>query len=171
MGEEERRPQGETAPEYPRAQGARAIVLHGDGRVLLVKHSHKETGREYWTLPGGGALPGEVLAQCAVRETMEETGLKVDAERLVYLGDETHASDASRLVTPYFLCRITGGELRTGSDPEMGQGQQYLVDARLFTREEVAALPEVYPRVLRDELWKSLSSGFRDHDPYRVFPF
>jgi 8-oxo-dGTP diphosphatase len=171
MSREGIRPQRKTEAEFPRAGGARAIVLDGDGRLLLVKHSHKKTGHKYWTLPGGGALRGEVLAHCAVRETMEETGLEVEVERLVYLGDEVDASDAGRLVTPYFLCRITGGALRTGSDPDVAPDQQYLVDARLFTREEVAALPEVYPLVLRDEFWESLGSGFMDHDPYRVYPF
>lgn len=48
-----------------------AIVLSGDGRVLL--HKHKRLG--IWLQPGGHADPGESAADAAVRETLEETGL------------------------------------------------------------------------------------------------
>jgi 8-oxo-dGTP pyrophosphatase MutT (NUDIX family) len=48
-----------------------AIVLDGDGRVLL--HRHKRLGR--WLQPGGHLDPGESPAVAAVRETWEETGL------------------------------------------------------------------------------------------------
>jgi 8-oxo-dGTP pyrophosphatase MutT (NUDIX family) len=48
-----------------------AIVVDGDGRVLL--HRHKRLGR--WLQPGGHLDPGEHPADAAVRETREETGL------------------------------------------------------------------------------------------------
>lgn len=48
-----------------------AIVLDGDGRVLL--HRHKRLG--IWLQPGGHVDPGETVAQGAIRETREETGL------------------------------------------------------------------------------------------------
>ena len=49
-----------------------AIVLDGDGRVLL--HRHKRLG--IWLQPGGHVDPGETVAAGAVRETREETGLE-----------------------------------------------------------------------------------------------
>ncbi|MFA9428747.1 NUDIX hydrolase [Egicoccus sp. AB-alg2] len=48
-----------------------AIVLDAGGRVLL--HRHKRLG--IWLQPGGHVDPGESVAQAAVRETREETGL------------------------------------------------------------------------------------------------
>ncbi|GGI04635.1 NUDIX hydrolase [Egicoccus halophilus] len=48
-----------------------AIVLDADGRVLL--HRHKRLG--VWLQPGGHVDPGESVADGAVRETREETGL------------------------------------------------------------------------------------------------
>jgi len=48
-----------------------AVVLDGRGRVLL--HRHKRLG--IWLQPGGHVDPGESVAQGAVRETREETGL------------------------------------------------------------------------------------------------
>lgn len=48
-----------------------AIVLDDRGRVLL--HRHKRLG--IWLQPGGHVDPGESVAQGAIRETREETGL------------------------------------------------------------------------------------------------
>lgn len=51
-----------------------AIVLDDDGRILL--HRHKRLG--IWLQPGGHVDPGETVAQGAIRETREETGLDAD---------------------------------------------------------------------------------------------
>jgi 8-oxo-dGTP pyrophosphatase MutT (NUDIX family) len=64
------RPLDETAD--PSHVTGSAIVLDGDGRVLL--HRHKRLG--IWLQPGGHVDPGETVAQGAVRETREETGLE-----------------------------------------------------------------------------------------------
>jgi ADP-ribose pyrophosphatase YjhB (NUDIX family) len=59
--------------------GAAAVVLDGQGRVLLVKHSY---GPLNWELPGGAAEPDESITETALREVREETVLRVAAGRL-----------------------------------------------------------------------------------------
>lgn len=49
-----------------------AIVRDAGGRVVL--HRHKRLG--IWLQPGGHLDPGESPAEAAVRETLEETGLR-----------------------------------------------------------------------------------------------
>lgn len=51
---------------------ASAVVLGGDGRVLL--HRHKRLG--IWLQPGGHVDPGESCEQAALREVGEETGIE-----------------------------------------------------------------------------------------------
>lgn len=48
-----------------------AIVVDGDGRVVL--HRHKRLG--IWLQPGGHVDPGETCEEAALREVAEETGL------------------------------------------------------------------------------------------------
>lgn len=53
-----------------------AVVLRGDGAVLLVRRAHPPLAGS-WTLPGGKVEPGESLEDAVVRELREETGLAV----------------------------------------------------------------------------------------------
>jgi 8-oxo-dGTP pyrophosphatase MutT (NUDIX family) len=50
---------------------ANVIVVHDAGELLLI---HR-TDNDNWSLPGGAQDLGESLPQCAVRETLEETGV------------------------------------------------------------------------------------------------
>ena len=59
--------------------GAAAVITDERGYVLLVKHSY---GKLNWEIPGGAAEANETVADTAVREVREETGLVVIAERL-----------------------------------------------------------------------------------------
>lgn len=72
---------GDRAAE-PRVS-ARAVVVDGEGRVLLVRHS--DNGRAFHVLPGGRVEPGETAAEAACREVHEETGLRVDIGDLLWV--------------------------------------------------------------------------------------
>lgn len=61
-----------------------ALVFESD-RILLVKHVDPETGYTWWVTPGGRLKESETIFECAERETMEETSLRVRAGRIVYL--------------------------------------------------------------------------------------
>jgi len=53
--------------------GARAVILDGEGRVFLVKHSYVSG----WHLPGGGVESGETLVAALERELREEGNIEL----------------------------------------------------------------------------------------------
>src|SRR6266567_5425680 len=55
--------------------GVRALVIDGEGRVFLVKHSYVSG----WHLPGGGVEAGETLSEALARELQEEGNIEVTA--------------------------------------------------------------------------------------------
>jgi ADP-ribose pyrophosphatase YjhB (NUDIX family) len=58
--------------------GVNIAIIHS-GQILLIKREDFEV----WGLPGGHVDPGESVAQAAVREAWEETGLEVELTKLV----------------------------------------------------------------------------------------
>jgi ADP-ribose pyrophosphatase YjhB (NUDIX family) len=84
------------------------VAIIDDGKVLLTRREDFEV----WCLPGGGMEDGETLAEGAIREAKEETGLDVQLTRLVgvysRLGGgmrDTHAV--------LYAAKPIGGELKT----------------------------------------------------------
>lgn len=59
----------------PVTLGTRALVIDGQGRVFLVKHSYVEG----WHLPGGGVETGETIQESLARELAEEGNIRLTA--------------------------------------------------------------------------------------------
>ena len=63
---------------------ARAFVLDGERRVLLLRWQHPLTGEVWWITPGGRIDEGENAPAAIRRELVEEIGLDVDPGRVVW---------------------------------------------------------------------------------------
>ena len=59
----------------PATLGVRALVIDGQGRVFLVKHSYVDG----WHLPGGGVETGETMLEALARELVEEGNILLSA--------------------------------------------------------------------------------------------
>lgn len=106
---------------YRNPAPAAGIVLVEDGAVLLVQRKF-EPRVGMWTLPAGFVEYDEHVADCAVRETKEETNLDVTLDGLfgVYMAMD---DPRVRVVLLLYRGKRAGGELRAGDDA---------MDARFF---------------------------------------
>ncbi|MGV9938868.1 NUDIX hydrolase [Streptomyces sp. NPDC003401] len=94
---------------------AAAIVVH-EGRVLMVRRRVSE-GQLSWQFPAGEVEPGEEREAAAVREIQEETGLTVEAVKL--LGERVHPK-TGRLMS-YTACRILSGTAHVADTEELAE--------------------------------------------------
>ncbi|HUV43894.1 MAG TPA: NUDIX hydrolase [Dehalococcoidales bacterium] len=110
--------------------GRAQCIVHRENRLLMVKH--RQDGKEWWCLPGGGIEQGETPVEAAVRELREECGV------VGTIVPEVSAFASSPQVSYYtFLVDIGNQEPRLGTDPEFGGESQLLVEVKWLTLAEV----------------------------------
>jgi ADP-ribose pyrophosphatase YjhB (NUDIX family) len=129
------------------------VITEGD-RILLTKREDFEV----WCLPGGAVDPCESVAQAAIREAREETGLEVELTRLI--GIYSRPSWNAHSVA--FLARPIGGSLQ----PQVGE----VLDAGFFDASDLPApLIAWHRQPIRDTLGGVGGSATSTWD--QVWPF
>ena len=150
--------------------GVRVFVMDELQRVLLVKSNYEKRSKqdEFWVAPGGGIDFGEFSIDAGIREVHEETGINAEITHLLWTVEEK-LPDGSMNYANYFLGRAVSGTLKVGTDPELPDDEQVLLDAAFFSRDQVLTLWRVYPEVLLDEFWDILND-LPTYDVYRMRP-
>jgi 8-oxo-dGTP diphosphatase len=97
-----------------------------DGKTLMVRIRPGTTSEPFWALPGGGVELGETLEEALKREFREETGLEVEVGALVDVGEFIRLPWHAVEVT--YDVRRVGGHLRLGSDPELPEDRQMILE-------------------------------------------
>ncbi|MEJ2209867.1 MAG: NUDIX domain-containing protein [Anaerolineae bacterium] len=130
---------------------AAALVVR-EGQLLLVNHA--EAGRyDFWLPPGGRLQGAESIPDCARRETLEETGLRIEPGHILYV--QEFSEPGYHFVKFFLTCASFEGELTLDNREP---GEEFLVDARFFSREGVQGM-EVYPAILKGQFWADLEAG------------
>ncbi|MCL5730351.1 MAG: NUDIX domain-containing protein [Candidatus Pacearchaeota archaeon] len=87
------------------------VIIKRDGRILLGKRKGSH-GAGTWSFPGGKPNSFESIENCAIRETREETGLRVildKMQRRLFTEDFFYDEDF-HYITHYVEARHAGGE-------------------------------------------------------------
>jgi NADH pyrophosphatase NudC (nudix superfamily) len=100
-------------------------LVECNGLLLLCRRAHApSSGR--WTVPGGFLEGGETLEGAAIRETLEETGVKIDSARL----------DLHIISSVPWMNEVYVGFRASVTDPRISIGPECL-DARFFQENEI----------------------------------
>lgn len=132
---------------------ARGIVVHA-GQLLLMERWR--AGRHYFSIPGGGIEPGETPEETVVREILEETGVRVTAERQVL---EMRDGETCHYI---FICSYKSGQ------PALAANSPEALEADANNRYKPGWVPLkrvkdvslVYWEPLRQPLLDGLQKGF-----------
>lgn len=104
--------------EYTVGVGIGVMLLHNQHVLLGKRHAENASiGAGTWSLPGGKLAFGEEFVQCAYRETLEESGIAVDTDRLQMLSVANDVIEGTHFVTIGYLCTAFEGE-PTVKEPE-----------------------------------------------------
>lgn len=87
------------------------VAVVKDSKVLLGKRKNAH-GEGTWSFPGGHLEYKESWEDCAIRETLEETGLSIKNVRFGTVTNDVFHSEQKHYVTIIMLSDYQSGELR-----------------------------------------------------------
>ncbi len=111
--------------------GVTAVVINDHAEILL--QLRRDTGT--WAPPSGSVDPGETIAECAIREVLEETGITILPEAVVAVLSGTAYNvtypngDKLATVTTVFRCRPMDDSAPRVNDDESQAIRYFRCDA------------------------------------------
>ncbi len=145
-------------------------IVQKDNKVLLVQITYGPN-KGMWMLPGGYLDAGESLAEAAIREVKEETGLDVEPKRIVGIRDGVRQKESGLESNLYvvFEMKLVGGTL-AADEEEVSAAAFHNVEDILMSDQVV----ELSKTMIKSS--QNLASGLNSsqdqivvNDKYRVY--
>jgi 8-oxo-dGTP diphosphatase len=92
------------------------VCLIKDGKVLLGKRTNAH-GDGSWSFPGGHLEMYETWENCAEREVLEETDLKIKNTRFADVTNDIFPEEEKHYITLFIIADYDSGQLKT-MEPE-----------------------------------------------------
>ncbi len=87
------------------------VIIIKKGKILLGKRKNAH-GEGNWCFPGGHLEYGESWEECAIRETLEETGSKIDNIRFGAVTNDIFKKDHKHYITIFMLSDFASGKVK-----------------------------------------------------------
>ncbi len=109
------------------------ILLVKNGKILLGKRSPDPSktalhGENTWTLPGGKVRFGERLIDACFREVLEETGIRINKERLRRISITEEILPDAHFITFGYVCDDFEGEAKIMESDEIIEWRWFKID-------------------------------------------
>lgn len=110
-----------------------AVIVNSPHGIPLVRDPRKPAP-QYWKFPGGKSHAGETPKQTAVRETKEETGIKILESQLILLDEEARRD--------HFFFAFEAPVMDLISLKERGDEGE---EIKLFSAEYIKRMKDLFP--------------------------
>lgn len=142
---------------WPRP-AASAAIFRGDQVLMVRRGAPPRAG--LWSLPGGKVEPGERVAEAALREVLEETGITAEIAGLVDVHDVI-VRDAAGALTAHYVLSVFYGRWLDGEPAAASDA----ADARFVPVQGVARLTTTSGAggfIARAAVLAGVDAGIRD---------
>jgi len=139
-----------------------ATITIKENKVLLVRSQYED--KEFFLFPGGGLKFGETLEEGAVRETFEETGIKVRIKRLIHINEYIYKKDwTKRSIIIFFLAEpINDNRINIQIDDNGKIKEALWVDIEKLDKIDLR------PKIIAQTLKENLQERYFSLPPYSV---
>lgn len=87
------------------------VIIVKDGKVLLLQRKNAH-GEGTWSFPGGHLEFNESWKECAEREVLEETGIKINNIRFAEVTNDIFEKEGKHYITIFMISNWNSGEAR-----------------------------------------------------------
>jgi len=109
--------------EYRNPKPTVDVIIAVDDGVVLIRRKNTPLG---WALPGGFVDEGERVEDAAIREALEETGLNVRLETLLYVYSDPTRDERQHTLSVVFTASAEGAPV--GAD-DAAEARVFSLDA------------------------------------------
>ncbi|MBI4993817.1 NUDIX hydrolase [Candidatus Wolfebacteria bacterium] len=138
--------------------GIRALIISENCLIVV---EHEKDKKRFMVFPGGGLEEGETIFEGAIREVKEETNLEVVPGRIVYTREIITGKNHG--IEFYVLCRLSGGVLSLGIDPEHEDGNIILKDVHRISMNDFCSMTNWYPTELHSLIADDFKNKFSEY--------
>ena len=135
------------------------VLIFEDNKILLVKHVDPVTGFTWWVPPGGGLEETESIFECGEREVKEETNLKVNLDKIIYIRQLIFHQQKANNIEIFMISLNHKGRMSIKGIVGKGEDEHYIKQVKFFSKKELKNI-KVFPPVIIEEMWEDYKKGF-----------